>query len=54
MKSLFLITMYLIKHHTKDTYGGVEAELHVHLTSVLDRGEWSAFTPGERDPVPTG
>jgi hypothetical protein len=34
---------------------GVDAEIHIFLTSALDGGEWSTsrpgrFTPGERDP----
>jgi hypothetical protein len=37
------------------TYGGVDVEIHIFLTSALAGGEWSAsrpgrFTPGERDP----
>jgi hypothetical protein len=28
------------------TYGGVDVEIHVFLTSVLDGGEWSALRPG--------
>jgi hypothetical protein len=37
------------------TYGGVDAQIHVFLTSALVRGEWPAsrpgrFTPGERVP----
>jgi hypothetical protein len=37
------------------TYGGVDVETHVFLTSAIGGGEWSAsrpgrFTPGERDP----
>jgi hypothetical protein len=37
------------------TYGGVDVETHVSLTSALVGGEWSAsrpgrFTPGERAP----
>jgi hypothetical protein len=40
-------------------YGGVDAYIHIFLTSVLDRGEWSApspghFSPGDRAPVPIG
>jgi len=36
-------------------YEEVEIQVHVFLTSALDRGEWSAsrpcrFTPGERAP----
>jgi hypothetical protein len=35
------------------TYGGVDVEIHVFLTSALAEGEWSAsrfsrFIPGER------
>jgi hypothetical protein len=37
------------------TYGGVDVQTHVFLTSALAEGEWSAsrpgrFTPGERAP----
>jgi hypothetical protein len=37
------------------TYGGVDVQIHVFLTSALVGGEWSAshpglFTPGERAP----
>jgi hypothetical protein len=39
-----------------NTYGGVEVQLRVFLTSALDGGEWSAsrprrFTPGKKAPV---
>jgi hypothetical protein len=42
-----------------NTYGGVDVQIHVFLTSTLVGGEWSAsrpgsFTPGERAPVPIG
>jgi hypothetical protein len=38
------------------TYGGVDVEINVFLTSALVGGEWSAsrscrFTPGERAPA---
>jgi len=41
------------------TYGGVELQHHVFLTSVLDGGGWSAsrpwrFTPGENPTAPIG
>jgi hypothetical protein len=37
------------------TYGGVDVEIHVFLTSILVGGEWSvsrpgSFTPRERAP----
>jgi hypothetical protein len=37
------------------TYGGVDVQIHVFLTSALVRGEWSAsrhgrITPGKRAP----
>jgi hypothetical protein len=37
------------------TYGGVEVQIHIFLTSALVGGEWSdsrpcRFTPGERTP----
>jgi hypothetical protein len=37
------------------TYGGVDVQIHVFLTSAQVGGEWSAsrpcrFTPGERAP----
>jgi hypothetical protein len=42
----------LTKHHTMETYGGMDVQLHVFITSALDGGKWSAshpsyFTPGE-------
>jgi hypothetical protein len=45
---------YLIKHYTTEWYGGVEAQLHVFLTSAIDGGEWLAsrsgrFKSGKRD-----
>jgi hypothetical protein len=38
------------------TYGGVDVQIHIYLTSALVGGEWSAsrpgrFTLGERDPI---
>jgi hypothetical protein len=38
------------------SYGGVDVEIHIFLTSALVGGEWSAsrpvrFTPRERAPV---
>jgi hypothetical protein len=41
------------------TYGGVDVQIHVSLTSALAGGEWSAsrpgrFTPGKEPPVPIG
>jgi hypothetical protein len=47
--------MFLSKHSAIKMYGGVEVQLHVFLTLVLDEDEWSAshpshFTPGERMP----
>jgi hypothetical protein len=40
-------------------YGGVDALIHIFLTSALAGGEWSAsrpgrFTPGEKPGVPIG
>jgi hypothetical protein len=37
------------------TYGGVDVQIYIFLTSALAGGEWSAlrpchFTPGERSP----
>jgi hypothetical protein len=32
------------------TYGGVEVQLHVFLTTALDVGEWSALRPGHLYP----
>jgi hypothetical protein len=29
-----------------ETYGGVDVEIHVFLTSALARGEWLASRPG--------
>jgi hypothetical protein len=44
-----------MKHYTMVTYGGVDVEIHVFLTSPLAGGEWSAsrlgrFIHGERAP----
>jgi hypothetical protein len=41
------------------TYGGVDVQIHIFLTSALVGGEWSAsrpgrFTPGKEAPVTTG
>jgi hypothetical protein len=33
----------LIKHYTMKAYGGVDAKIHVFLTSAVARGEWSAW-----------
>jgi len=30
------LSLYLIKHHAMKTYGGVELQRHVFLTSALD------------------
>jgi hypothetical protein len=32
------------------TYGGVDVEIHIFLTSALDEGEWSASRPGRFTP----
>jgi len=37
--------MCLIKHHTMKTYGRVEVQLRMFLTSALDGGEWSPYSP---------
>jgi hypothetical protein len=44
---------YLIKHYVMKTYGRLDVEIHMFLTSPLIGVEWSAslrgrFTPGER------
>jgi hypothetical protein len=49
------LSLCLTKHHAVKMYGGVEVQIHVFLTSVLDGGKWSVsrprrFTPGERAP----
>jgi hypothetical protein len=49
------LSLYLTKHHATKTYGGVEVQFHVFLTSALGGGEWLAsrpgrFTSGERVP----
>jgi hypothetical protein len=43
------------KHYTMKAYGGVDAYIHIFLTSALVGGEWLAslhgrFTPGEKAP----
>jgi hypothetical protein len=32
------------------TYGGVDVEIHIFLTSALNGGEWSATSPGRFTP----
>jgi hypothetical protein len=43
--SLCLPTYQIIK-----TYGGVEIQLHVFLTSAIDGGDWSVSSPGRFTP----
>jgi hypothetical protein len=48
-----------MKHHTMMTYGGMEIQFHMFLTSLLDGGEWLASCPGlftleKQTLVPTG
>jgi hypothetical protein len=38
----FSLSLCLIKHRSKKTYGRVKVYFHTFLTSVLDGGEWSA------------
>jgi hypothetical protein len=43
----------MLNHHATETHGRVQVKLKAFLTSVLNRGEWSAslsshFIPGER------
>jgi hypothetical protein len=45
----------LIKHYAMKTYGGVDVQSHVFLTSILGLGKWPAsrpsrFTPAEIAP----
>jgi hypothetical protein len=45
----------LIKHYAMNTYGGVDVQIQVFLTSAVDGGEWSLsgsdrFIPGEKAP----
>jgi hypothetical protein len=47
------LSLWLIKHYAMKTYGGVDVQIQVLLTSALVRGEWLAlrpcrFSPGER------
>jgi hypothetical protein len=35
------MSLCLIKHHAMKTYGGAEVYLHVFLTLVMDRDDWS-------------
>jgi hypothetical protein len=41
----------LIKHHAMKTYGGVDVQTHVFLTSALVGGEWSASRSGRFIPA---
>jgi hypothetical protein len=34
------------KHYAMKVYGGVDAYIHIFLTSALAGGEWSASRPG--------
>jgi hypothetical protein len=36
------LSLYLTKHYAMKTYGGVDVQIHVFLTSALVGGEWSA------------
>jgi hypothetical protein len=38
----------IIKHYARKTYGGVNVQIHVFLTSAVVTGEWSAaINPGK-------
>jgi hypothetical protein len=55
VKKKVKLSLCLIKHYAMKVHGGVDAEIHISLTSVLVGGEWSVsrhgcFTPGERAP----
>jgi hypothetical protein len=39
----------LIKHHTMNTYAGVEVQFHTFVTSALE-DEWSASCPSFFNP----
>jgi hypothetical protein len=38
------------KHYAVKTYGGVDVQIHVFLTSALIGGEWSTSRPGPFTP----
>jgi hypothetical protein len=40
----------LIKFHVMKAYVGMDVQIHVFLTSVLVRDEWSASRPGRLNP----
>jgi hypothetical protein len=40
------LSMNFTKHHTMNTYRGVEEQLDAFLTSALDGGKWSALCSG--------
>jgi hypothetical protein len=44
------LSLRLIHHHSMETYGGTEAELHAFLISALDGGQWSPSRPGRSNP----
>jgi hypothetical protein len=44
------LSLCLINRYDMQTYGGVDAQLHVFLTSALDRGDWLASRPGRFTP----
>jgi hypothetical protein len=46
------LSLFLIKHHIMNMYGGVDVYFHIFLIPALNEGEWSAscfgcFTAGE-------
>jgi hypothetical protein len=47
------LSLWLTKYHAMKTYGGMEIQMHVFLTSTLDGGEWLDSRPGRFTPEET-
>jgi hypothetical protein len=48
------LVLCLTKYYATKTYGGMDVEIHIFLTSAVVGGEWSASNPVEELQVPIG